>query len=113
MLSIPFDGTIGALSSSGLRWAGGFFSGRRSTPEGAAWGSGGSAPSGHVGTCAPGDAVSVEVVAVGSDDEGVVVSPVVQATATIPAIANTAMARATREGRARIASCYRSQPSPP
>ena len=34
MLSIPFDGTIGALSSSGGRWAGGFLSGRRSTPDG-------------------------------------------------------------------------------
>ena len=52
MLSIPFDGSIGALSSSGGRCGGGFSNGRRSTPFGAADGSGGSAPSGQVGTCA-------------------------------------------------------------
>jgi hypothetical protein len=62
MLSIPFDGTIGALSSSGGRWAGGFFSGRRSTPDGAAFGSGGNAPSGQVGTSGCGVPVEVDVV---------------------------------------------------
>ena len=62
MLSIPFDGTIGALSSSGGRCAGGFLSGRRSTPDGAAFGSGGSAPSGQVGTSGGGVTVEVDVV---------------------------------------------------
>src|SRR3954447_8125356 len=86
MLSMPFDGTIGTLSSAAGWCFGGWVSGCRPTPFGATEASGGNAPSGHVGTCGDPTGVAADADAeVGApadvSDPG---DPVVHATAITP-----------------------------
>src|SRR5262245_14285718 len=99
MLSIPFDGSIGAPSSSGARCFGGLISGRRSTPLGAAEGSGGNAPSGHVGTSSDAAWLALGVCVGALALVSVPGDPVVQATAIAPTSANAATDRVSPRGR--------------
>src|SRR3954470_19584569 len=78
MLSIPFDGSMGALSSDAGWCCGGLINGCRSTPLGATDGSGASAPFGHVGTWCDPACVAVDGVG-GPADESVAGDPVVHA----------------------------------
>src|SRR6478672_9320594 len=96
MLSMPLDGSIGALSSAGGWCAGGWINGLRSTPFGATDGSGVNAPSGHVGTCSAGVSVADASCVGPAADTSVPGDPVVQATAITATSTTTGTSRTPR-----------------